>query len=694
LRAIQELRGEVDALRREIRGGMSKTELPAAQHKAPSSPVEARLSPPRDTYDLWSFKPLQRPALPAVQNQRWPQDELDRFILARLEQAGIEPNPDADPRTLLRRIAFDLTGLPPTPQQIAAFEQSAIRNRGTHDSGSSAIENYVDDLLASPRFGERWGRHWLDVVRYADSIGRTWNAPFTYAWRYRDYVIESFNQDKPFDRFVIEQLAGDLLPARSVGEERANLTATGLLALGSLPLNGGRVEAFRMDRIDDQIDVTTRAFLGLTVACARCHDHKYDPVSMRDYYALAGIFYSTQTLPGQAQQGDMGAGGYVDAERLIRLPGRDGLTRTELVKGVHSMSDFREEWQRSREQTRYTTDPDVAMGVLDGEPTDCPLRIKGEPYDRDEAPPRGEVRIAGLPGLPPIPEDSSGRLQLAHWIASPEHPLTARVMANRVWRHLFGRGLAATVDNFGVNGTPPTHPKLLDHLAVRFIDEGWSVKRLIRSIVLSRTYATSSAGRADAKQRDANNELYWRRDMRRLEVEALRDTLLLVAGRLELEPPTGIQVAGMGGKGKNGVVRSLLPVEAPYRTVYLPVLRSLVPPLYSTFDFPDPCQISGTREVTTVAPQALFFMNGDFAVGCARDAAEGVLRHPDLNDRQRIALVYQQLLSRAPRGEETDDALSFLQSLDPPQGQRDAELYRWTALVQAILASGEFRYVL
>jgi hypothetical protein len=724
LRALQELRRDVERLREEIRGPASSMRPPAAMPAAastagsravdldslssgrmgvpnPSRQVAARSGsglaseatpfrppPPREPYALWSFQPLKSPPLPAVRAEGWVRSDLDRFILARLEAAGLAPNPDADRYTLVRRLAFDLTGLPPAPSEIKALVEDPA-------SDDEALARMADYYLASPRFGERWGRHWLDVARYADSVGRTWNAPFTYAWRYRDWVIDAFNQDLPYDRFVTLQLAGDLLPARSVEEQRANLIATGFLALGSLPLNGGRLEGFKMDRVDDQIDVTTRAFLGLTVSCARCHDHKYDPVSMRDYYALAGIFYSTDTWPGQGHQGDMGRGGYVDAERLVALPSLDpaAAERRRREPAVHSMSDWREAWQQVRDAARYTYDPDLAMGVLEGDVQDCDLRIKGDPYDRDIAPPRGEIRIAGLPEMPAIPPHASGRLELARWITSPDHPLTARVMANRVWRHLFGRGLVATVDNFGVNGQEPSHPELLDHLATRLIDEGWSAKRLIRTIVLSRTWRLSSAGQPAGKELDPRNELYGRRDLRRLELEALRDSLLAAAGRLELPRPEGIPVAGTGGKGRTSIVRSLLPIDSPHRTVYLPVLRDHLPELYGTFDFPDPCQISGQREVTTVAPQALFFMNSDFVVDCASSAADRLLGEPAASEADRVRLAYHRLLSRPPASAEIDDALDLLDELRPPASERDPQLYRWTTLVQALLASGEFRYV-
>lgn len=688
--------------------GMSKPGMPAMSQPRPASsvpsgrgsavhgvvpPVPARslsvtkLPQPREDSDHWAFQPVQNPTVPANSDANWSRDDLDRFVLARLEKAGVRPNPDAPRATLLRRLCFDLTGLPPTEAQMDAF----LSDRRSDDEALAAL---VDELLASSRFGERWGRHWLDVVRYADSVGRTWNAPFTYAWRYRDYVIDAFNNDTPYDEFILQQVAGDFLPADTTAHHRQNLTATGFLALGAMALTDGRYEGFQMDRIDEQIDVTSRAFLGLTISCARCHDHKYDPVSMQDYYALAGIFYSTQTLSGQGHLRDLGREGYVDASRLIQLPSEDRSESLSVV-GVHSMDDFRLEWQRIRDDVRYTTHPHLAMGVVEGEEIrDCELRIKGEPYDLGAAPPRGDLRIPGLPGLPKISASESGRLQLARWIASPEHPLTARVMVNRVWRHLFGRGLLSTPDNFGINGGELTHPELLDHLATRFVQDGWSVKSLIREIVTSRTYRLSSAAQPAAQAIDTANELYWRHDLRRLELEAIRDSLLQVAGRLDDTRPYGIQVAGTGGKGRNGVVRSLLSVESGYRTVYLPVLRSELPSMYTTFDFPDPCQISGQREVTTIAPQALFFLNGELVSRCAEDATDRLLSDRDATDEELIVRLYRWGVSRTPEKDEVRAALDFMRSLDPPQTVRDEVFYRWSALVQAVLASGEFRYSL
>lgn len=709
LKKLLELQADVDRLRQEIRGkAASKPSMsgpttgrptvapatvmpkrpqpPATAKPAVKSTPEPVSQPPQAVANHWSFQPLKRVELPAVADANWVRDELDRFILAKLERAGLRPNPDAGRMTMLRRVAFDLVGLPPTEQEIQAF----VGDPGTDEQ---ALARVVDRYLDSPRFGERWGRHWLDVVRYADSVGRTWNAPFTYAWRYRDYVIDALNRDQPYDRFICDQLAGDLLPAGDAAQRREQLTATGFLALGSVDLAPESHEGFILDQIDDQIDATTRALLGLTISCARCHDHKYDPVTMRDYYALAGIFYSTRTLSGQGHKGDLGPGGYVDPDRLQRVPSdprnSDSSQTLSDQADVHSMSDYHRVWSQGNRNVRYSTDPDFAMGVSEGEVRDSPIRIRGEPFNYGDEVPRGEVRIPGLPQLQPISADESGRLQLARWIASSQNPLTARVMTNRVWQHLFGRGLVRTVDDFGSTGEPPTHPEMLDHLAARFMAEGWSVKKLIHGILLSRTYRQSSALRGDGVAADAQNDLFWRMNRRRLEFEPIRDSLLLAAGRLKFERPKFVPVAGTGGK--SAAPRSLLALDSPYRTIYLPVLRSLVPDVYSTFDFSEPSQIKGQREVTTVAPQALFMMNDGLVVDCARDAAERLLDEGS-DDSDRVQLAYLRLLGRVPGRNEVEDALQFMAGLDA-DGERAPRSYRWSALLQALMASGEFRYL-
>jgi hypothetical protein len=718
LKALEQIRRDVDNLKSEMSGGtpQPRTSVPSIPSSgmsapgmsgpsmsgpsmprpapqgpdgkrptpSPSSAPTINLAPAAKKTDHWSFQPVRRPAVPAVKNTAWPASDLDRFILSRIEAKNLQPTLDADAAVLCRRVYLDLTGLPPTPEELETFVAKS--------KTESAYAALVDSLLASPRFGERWARHWLDVVRYADSVGRSWNAPFTYAWRYRDYVVDAFNADVPYDRFIAEQLAGDLLKSNDVDERRAQLSGGGFLGLGSLELRETG-DQFVMDQIDDQIDVTTRAFLGITVACARCHDHKYDPISMYDYYALAGIFYSTETLPGQAGRNQLGAGGYVDADRLVRLPTRGGVNTAASVdggQGIHSMSDFQQAWSQNR-NVRYTTDPNVAMGMRDGDVRDCEFRVKGEAYDLGPAVPRGDLRIPSLPKMPSIPRGVSGRLELARWIGSPQHPLTARVMTNRIWQHLFGRGLVRTVDDFGVTGEGPTHPELLDWLADDFVRNGWSMKKLIRQIVLSRTYRLASTGSKEMEAADPDNLWYWRSTLRALEFEPLRDSMLYVAGRLDEQRPFGIQVVGTGGKQGN---RSLLSINDPYRTIYLPVMRSHVPDVYGVFNFPEPTQIQGLRAATTVAPQALFLMNDRFAVDCASAAAERMLAESPQSDAAAIVRrTYLRLFARPPTVAETKTALAFLMSLQPAAAGRDDVHYRWSALMQAMFAAAEFRYV-
>lgn len=640
----------------------------------------------------WSYQRLQRPAIPTTKDTAWPKDDLDRFILARLEKENLHPIGDASRATLIRRASFDLRGLPPSQTEVEAF----LRDPSSDDI---AFAKVVDAFLQSERFGERWARHWLDVVRYADSVGRVWNAPFLYAARYRDWVIDSLNEDKPYNRFVAEQIAGDLLPAKTVLQRRDQIVGTGMLALGSMNVQEGDHEQYLLDQVDDQIDVVGRAFLGLTLACARCHDHKTEPVTMRDYYALAGIFYSSRTLSGTPNRNDGVAGGYVSPEALVDLPTElDEAVGPpqKLPAGIHSMDDIRE-LGNPKQTIRYDHDPHFCMGVIDGEIKDCEIAIGGDPHDRATAPNRGELKLPALPPMPKVPAQSSGRLEFAQWLTQPTHPLTSRVMVNRLWQHLFGEGLVRTPDDFGITGADPTHPELLDHLAIRFVTNGWSLKSMIRAMMLSRTYRLSSGnsefGIRSAESQsstapasapviphsefhtphsshpDAGNKLYWRMNAKRLELEPLRDTLLQLAGQLTFDRPEGIQVTGTGGKGRHGVTRGLLGIEEPYRTIYLPVVRDNIPELFSTFDFPGPTQIKGQRDVTTVAPQALFFMNNPFVEQLAAQIADKAGKD--------TKAIYKLILGRDPTTEEITDA----RELDDQ------------TLVQALLGTAEFRYI-
>lgn len=633
----------------------------------------------------WSFKPVADPALPKVLNVRWPSDDLDRFVLARLEEKKLAPQRIADQYTLLRRASFDLTGLPPTPSEIAAFVNDPATTR-------EAFAKVVDRLLKSPRFGERWARHWLDASRYADSVGQTWNAPFLYAHRYRNYVIDAFNQDKPYDRFIREQVAGDLLPARDDDEKRSNLTATGFLTLGSMKLVLPFGEEFRLERADDQIDVTTRAMLGLTFSCARCHDHKYEPISQRDYYALAGVFWSTATWPGQRNRGGGGPKGYVDQTYALSASGSVATqTQTTATRSAPNMMSpaMNAQYVKNGQWTGiHVNDPNRIMGVSESTIADCAVRIKGEPYQRGPLVKRGSFSISGLPELGRIPANASGRRQLADWIASTNNPLTARVMVNRVWQHLFGRGIVPTVDNLGSSGERPSYPELLDHLATRFMRDGWSLKKLIRAILLSRTYQMSSATYANNTLIDEANTHLWRASARRLEMESIRDTLLFVEGTLRPGAPPGIPVAGNGGKGRYGRTRSLLDINSHWRTIYLPVLRDLLPKMYGVFDFPNPSQIKGQREVTTVPPQSLYLLNNELPIRAARGLTNRVLANVRLrNNTARIQYAWLLALSRPPTANELRASTEFLGQL------AGDENYRWQTLLQGLLATTEFRYV-
>lgn len=625
-------------------------------------PVAALAAEKYENPTPWSYQRITRHPVPAVKDAAWPKDDIDRFILARLEKENLHPIGDASRLTLIRRASFDLRGLPPTQEEVDRF----LKDTAPDDL---AFAKVVDAFLQSERFGERWARHWLDVVRYADSVGRVWNAPFLYAARYRDWVIDSFNADKPYNRFVAEQIAGDLLPAKTVLQRRDQIVGTGMLALGSMNLQEGDYEQYLLDLADDQIDVVSRAFLGITLACARCHDHKTEPVSQKDYYALAGIFYSSRTLSGTPNRNDPARGGYVSPEALVDLPTTldEALGPPQkLPAGIHSMEDLRS-LGNPKGTIRYDSDPHFCMGVIEGEVQDCELAIGGDPHEREAAPARGQMTLPALPVMPQIPAQASGRLELAQWMTQSTHPLTSRVMVNRLWQHLFGEGIVRTVDDFGTTGSDPTHPELLDHLAIRFVEGGWSIKKMIRTLMLSRAYRLASNG--DNAHPDAGNKLRWRQSPRRLELEPLRDTLLQLAGQLTFDRPEGIQVAGSGGKGNHGRTRSLLGVEEPYRTIYLPVVRDAVPELFSTFDFPGPTQIKGQRDVTTVAPQALFFMNNPFVEQLAAEIA----------DKAGIdtKAIYKLLLGREPTSEEITDA----RELDDQ------------TLVQALLGTAEFRYV-
>jgi hypothetical protein len=637
--------------------------------------ITRKLSP-EAAKQFWAFQPPKFVPPPRPADTAWPRTDIDRFILSALETKGLKPVADADRLTLIRRVYFDLIGLPPTPEEIEAF---------VADRDSRAFEKVVDRLLASPQFGERWGRHWLDVARYAESTGMERNYLYPEAWRYRDYVIAAFNADKPYNQFIREQVAGDLLPSTTVAQRNERLIATGFLAIGPKGLNERNREQFLLDVIDEQIDATTKAVLALTVSCARCHDHKFDPVTMRDYYAMAGIFRSTQTFypTGQGQ----GQNRQPSAPLPLAATPAD-LTQRPYAPPPPPVFAKKNKKQRQTAAPKAAlrdTGAGYAMGVLDGQPQNSPIYARGELEGRGEIVPRGFVQVLSRPGTPGISGTSSGRLELADWLTAPDNPLTARVMANRVWLHLFGKGLVRTPDNFGANGEPPTHPELLDHLALRFVASGWSVKNLIRTIVLSRTYQLSSAQDPRNFAADPDNRLLWRANPRRLEAEAIRDAMLAIGGQLELKPPSGNSI-NRAGQSARGDFRTALGGHSPHRSVYLPIVRDMVPPMLELFDFAEPSLVVAERDTTNVPSQALFLLNNPLVLSLAEGAARRVLDTPGANDEARITRAYLLTLSRAPTRQEIIRAKAYLSgAATPEQG--------WSTFCQALFASAEFRYL-
>lgn len=969
---------------------------------------------------FWSFQPLIKPAVPQPRNSTWGRSEIDAFILARLEASGLKPNPDADRQTLIRRVYFDLTGLPPSPEQIDAFLK---------DTRADAFERVVDDLLASPHYGEHWGRHWLDIARYAESSGGGRTLLFKEAWRYRDYVVDAFNQDKPFGRFVTEQIAGDLLPAENAAQRESQLVATAYLALGPTNYERQDKDVLEADVVDEQLDVIGKGLLGMTISCARCHDHKFDPIPTADYYAMAGILKSTQTLihdnvsrwvdvelpvapevevqikehgrqvaalekqiqqlkarsspqvsvkgpidpaklPGlvidsadakrvgewvhSTHSGTFVGDGYlhdgnrdkgqktltfvpkfpkegryevrlayvpsanrasnvpvtvlhadgesnlvinqkdappldgrfitlgqfrfdtneqwfvlisnedtdghviVDAVQFISLddpetvrlanvtplPLPAEVDRPEMIPFIvpdpktlagivvdDTGAELVGEWKKSvhtppfvgagylhddktgkgeksatyrpnlpaageyevrlahnfnvRRTTnapvtihhaggdtrlvinqqeeaplahlfrslgtfhfaagtsgyvRITTEgtdgknviadavqflptgdalakatsraaaPDaaaelkkleaelkglkakgpkrpLAMGVREADQiADTYINIRGVLSNKGPVVPRGVLQVASLGTAPKIGSEHSGRREMAEWLTSGDNPLTARVFANRAWYWLTGSGLVRTVDNFGVMGEQPSHPELLDWLAVRFRDQGWSVKGLVKEIVMSRTYQLSSTTTEASFAKDPENKLRWRMNRRRLPAEAIRDTMLASSGQLDL---------AIGGS----TIKPGTTIEYGYefddqrRSLYTPVFRNSLLELFESFDFADPNMVAGRRNNSTTATQGLYLMNHPFVMSQARTAARQTLSWSGLDDAQRITRAYRQALGRPPTGRELQLGLDFVTAPPEENETPDRRLDAWIQFHQMLMASLDFRYL-
>lgn len=671
--------------------------------------------------DHWAFQPLSNTSPPEVKDPLWATTDVDLFVLSAIEQTGLRPVKDADTYTWLRRVSFDLTGLPPSVEEIRAF---------VSDDSGQARERVVDRLLASRGFGERWARHWLDLVGYADQIGTSNNVFAQHAWRYRDYVIDAFNIDKPYHRFIREQIAGDLFEFDRVEERAAGLTATGFLVLGDIEIVEADKAKMLVDIVDQQLNKVGKAFLGMTLDCARCHDHKFDPISLNDYYAMAGFFHNTSSvyktnrgvwsdvnvveLPETSEQKTDRMSQITlheqkltdwQRERAEALSRRKSLDQKLKIEGAKDAD--REQWTKERDERSgrinrlnqliehaefFAPGPPMAHGVRDVQnPEDMRITIRGNPRALGEAVPRGFLKVAS--GIhPSIPKGQSGRRELADWVAG--HPLAARVAVNRVWQKLFGEGLVRTVDYFGLPGDDPSHPELLDFLARELKRYDGSLKQFIRSLVLSRTYGLDSVHESHAHEVDPGNRLLWRMHRVRLDAEALRDAMIFVTGKLKsksggsslpLEFPENV-----GGLNPNDVnppsfhFSKWRPGQEHERTLYLPVIRHAGQPgpanLRNIFDFPQPSQFVGKRSVTAVPTQALFLMNSPVVKQYALD----LISQLEINrggKEERLGYLWLKLLNRPISEIELREAVAFLETVGDKA---------WVEMCRALLGSNEF----
>ena len=823
-------RSIADLVRWVQRGAFDpRSTSPRADRSGSDEPVGMSLEEGRE---FWSFTPVRHPTPPAFHASEdtgsWIRTPVDNFVLAKLREQNLHPAPPATKETLIRRVTFDLIGMPPTVDEVDAF---------LNDDSPRAFDRVIERLLASPRYGERWGRHWLDVARYADSNGLDENLALGNAWRYRDYVIDSFNRDKPLDRFVIEQLAGDLMP----GANRESVTATGFLALGAKVLAEPDREKLAMDAIDEQLDTIGKSFLGMTFGCVRCHDHKFDPLTQADYYALAAIFKSTRSF------GDTNTGAikhwyehsFASEQQLERVQAADKsiaeakkratdyknqamatlrdeargkatdylvactsfeptapLTEVRLIaerRGLyprilhhcrlhlHYKQDEPPwvEWHQRRSdptairrhyQTLFTEaeaalakareinpkakkvdderlemarsalydatgflavppkpefafsettlqgynelmedarllesrspDEPASMGVADGDVVDSiPIHIRGSHLNLGRSVSREFPAVMRTSRVRPIfREDQSGRLELARWIAGTQHPLTARVFVNRLWGWHFGQGIVRTTENFGVLGDRPSHPDLLEWLAHRFMQSGWSVKQMHRVILRSSTYQMSAQTDESTLAIDPENRLLARFKTRRMDAEQIRDALLAVSGRID---------GSAGGKtvplrNRQFVFNHTSVDHTRYdllrRAVYLPVIRNNLYSMFREFDFPDPTMPTGHRQTTVVAPQSLWMMNAPLVMDSA-DALAEVLIRSETDDLSRLRLLYRRALGRPPSRSETDRALAFLAETTSMartgSDSVDDERVRggWALLCHGVFASNEFIYL-
>ena len=725
---------------------------------------------------FWSLQPVKKPAVPAVKSQPAGSNPIDAFVLARLEEKQLQPNKPADRITLLRRVTIDLTGLVPTPEEIQAF---------VSDNSSTAYDKVVDRLLASPAYGERWGRHWLDIARYADSNGYKADETRADIWRYRDYVIKAFNDDKPYDRFIREQIAGDEIYP---GDPEA-LVAMGFNRNWIDETNAAGLVIRRQETLDDITNTTGAAFLGMTFACARCHDHKYDPILQKDYYRLQAFFANTSFGDGpiplkdpaerakyQQQYAEWDARTKTIREEMNKIVGP--LRRTKLEGGIKTFEDDvqaailmdpskRDPWQQMMYHTAsprvaFSEEPDArTLRTLKGDsatryaelktqltafdslkPQPLPtgqymidisstapptyVHTRGDPYAKGELVQPGFLSILD-PGdakiAPPAGLKSTGRRTvLANWLADSKNPLTARVMVNRVWQYHFGTGIVATPGDFGRMGSRPTHPELLDYLSSYFVENGWSMKTLHRLIVVSNTYRQSSDSQTKAAAADPDNKLLWRYSRRRMEAEAIRDSMLQVSGQLNTQQggpgvfppvPTGVVTALSATAAAGGWRAEKDAAQNNRRSVYIFVRRNLRYPMLQEFDNANTFDAAHTRKNTVTAPQSLDLLNSDLMLEWSRALAGRVLGETSKTSEpwEQVDRAFKVAYGRGASADELKEATAFLDKqtaimakrlageekpampLKMIEGMDPARAAAFVDLTQMLLASNEFLYI-
>ncbi len=655
----------------------------------------------------WAFRPVREWAVPAVRDVSWPSSPIDAFILARLEGKGLEPAPPADPHTLLRRVYFDLIGLPPTPEAIRTF---------VADPSPLAFERVVDRLLGRARFGERWARHWLDLVRFTETAGHVQDMVRPHAWRYRDYVIESLDRDLPYDRFVLEHLAGDLLDesdASSSSSARSAAVATGFLWFHEMHFRPVDPGAQRADQLEAQIDVVGKTFLALTVACARCHDHKFDAITQRDYYALAGIFGGAvegharlaprSSLPADEERSRKVVQKEEEIRKLIEqqtasVRARQSKKTAEKLPLTEINFDLGAQGKLAKLRAELAKlDPGSALWAPAARAVqgrDIRLHIGGDHRNLGELVPRRFLSVLGA-GRAPELGSRSGRLYLAKRIVASDNPLTARVLVNRLWQHVFGEGIVRTPNNFGVRGERPSHPQLLDFLARRLVESGWSIKATLRSMFLSRTYGMSSVNPGGGESADPENRLLHRFRLRRLEAETIRDALLAVPGSLD-RAAGGPSIPPHVSPNATAVKPIHIPKSGPVdgdrrRSVYVLVRRNFVTPFLKSFDFPDQGSSVGRRNSTVVPSQALARLNSPLVHLQARRWGEAI-RRGDGEVRDRITNMFLAAIGRPPKAEELATLVAFLAEQRAVRPDVD-EASRWADVGHVLFNLNEFIFL-